>query len=178
MRFAPEQPSISRDGRFWCILSAALFLFLSAEDAMSGDYLVKAVGRVVKTSAKTALEIFPEYRDALQGLNGFSHVIVFYWFDRNDTPENRATLQVHPRRNKQNPLTGVFATRSPLRPNPIAFSVCQIKSVEDCTIVVAGIDAFAGSPIIDLKPYIPVSDCVSEASVPYWVPSESGRRKP
>lgn len=169
---------MGRDKLHWLVLAAAIFLLISAEDSMSEDYKVKAVGRVTKTLGKTALEIFPEYRDALMGLNGFSHVIVFYWFDRNDTPEKRATLQVHPRRDKRNPLTGVFATRSPLRPNPIAFSVCKIKSVEDCTIVVAGIDAFAGSPIIDVKPYIPVSDCISDASVPSWVPAGAGRRKP
>jgi tRNA (adenine37-N6)-methyltransferase len=167
-----------RDSRFWCFLLAAAFLFGFAEESMGGDYTVKAIGSVVKRSGRTALQILPEYRDALSGLTGFSHVIVFYWFDKNDTPEKRATLKVHPRRDKSNPLTGVFATRSPFRPNPIAFSVCKIRSVEDCTIVIDGIDAFAGSPIVDLKPYIPRSDCVAGATVPVWVKSGPGSAEP
>ena len=73
---------------------------------------------------------------------------------------------VHPRGNKANPLTGVFATRSPFRPNLIGLSVCRIKSVDDAGITVDDIDAFDGSPIIDLKPYIPTIDSVPEASGP------------
>ena len=137
--------------------------------SMSETYSIKPIGKVVKSSAGTKLEIYPQFRDALLGLNGFSHVWVFYWFDRNDTPEKRATLRVHPRGNKANPLTGVFGTRSPLRPNPIGLSVCRIKSIDDTGIIVENIDAFDGSPIIDLKPYIPASDCVPDASVPDWV---------
>ncbi len=178
MRFMEKRSSTGPDIRLWYVLVAAAFLFGFVEESMSRDYTVKAIGSVIKGSGRTALQILPEYRDALSGLTGFSHVIVFYWFDRNDTPEKRATLKVHPRRNMSNPLTGVFATRSPFRPNPIAFSVCKIRSVEDCSIVIDGIDAFSGSPIIDLKPYIPRSDCVSDATVPIWVESGPGPSEP
>jgi tRNA (adenine37-N6)-methyltransferase len=137
--------------------------------SMAETYSIQSIGQVTKSSGKTTLKIFPKFRDGLLGLNGFSHVLVFYWFDRNDTPEKRATLRVHPRGNKANPLTGVFATRSPFRPNLIGLSVCKIKSVDDAGITVDDIDAFDGSPIIDLKPYIPAIDSVPGASVPEWV---------
>lgn len=175
MTFPKRHRFIGKAARLWCVLLIAVLLIGSAEESMGSDYSLKAVGRVVKASGRTALEIFPQYRDALLGLNGFSHVIVLYWFDRNDTPEKRSVLQVYPRRDERNPLSGVFAARSPLRPNPIAFSVCKIKSVEGCTITIEGIDALDGSPIVDLKPYIPSGDCVPEATVPKWV--ESGRRR-
>lgn len=178
MTFTGKDSSVGNDVRLWCILFTAVLILGSAGKSMSRDYEMKAVGQVIKASGRTVLEIFPQFREALSGLNGFSHVIVLYWFDRNDTPEKRATLKVHPRADKRNPLTGVFATRSPRRPNPIAFSVCKIRSVDGCTIAIDGIDAFDGSPIIDLKPYIPISDCVSEAVVPAWVGSDPGKSKP
>jgi tRNA-Thr(GGU) m(6)t(6)A37 methyltransferase TsaA len=139
------------------------------QESIAETYSIQPVGKVVKRSGKTMLEIFPAFQDALLGLDGFSHVQVYYWFDRNDSPDKRATLRVHPRRDKANPLTGVFATRSPRRPNLIGYSVCKIRSVEGNKIIIDNIDAFDGSPIIDLKPYIPGSDCVPDASVPEWV---------
>ena len=98
----------------------------------------------------------------------FSHVMVFYWCDRNDTPERRAFLQGY-RRGKANPLTGVFATRSPARPNPIAITTCKIISVKDNFVEIEWIDAFDDSPIIDLKPYIPRNDSFPSAKIPVWV---------
>jgi tRNA (adenine37-N6)-methyltransferase len=131
-------------------------------------YNIQPIGHVVKNAGKVKIEILSQYKDALLGLGEFSHVLVFYWFDQNDSPEKRAILRVHPRGNKENPITGVFATRSPVRPNLIGLTVCKIKSIDDCMITVDGIDAFDGTPIIDLKPYRPRVDCVPDASVPDW----------
>jgi len=89
------------------------------------------VGRVDRKGKTVKLWIHEKYRDALKGLDGFSHAIVLYWFDRNDTPEKRNILQVHPRGNKKNPLTGVFACRAPVRPNLIAVSLCKILGIEE-----------------------------------------------
>jgi tRNA-Thr(GGU) m(6)t(6)A37 methyltransferase TsaA len=127
------------------------------------------IGKVRKTGGVTAIEMDPAYRKALAGLEGFSHIHVLYWFDRNDTPEKRAILQVHPRGNREIPLTGVFGTRAPVRPNLIALSACKVISIEDCTIRIESIDAFDDSPVIDIKPYIPGSDLIPEAKVPDWV---------
>lgn len=127
------------------------------------------VGKVKKDSGTTTIEIYKEYADALLGLNQFSHVVVLYWFDKNDTPEKRKTLRVHPRHNMSNPLTGVFATRSPRRPNLIGLSVCKILSVKNNVIRVDSIDAFHDTPVLDLKPYVPRMDKVHDASGPKWV---------
>jgi tRNA-Thr(GGU) m(6)t(6)A37 methyltransferase TsaA len=153
-----------------CYVLAVFALALGwPQDSMAEIYSIQPVGKVVKRSGKTILEISPAFKDGLLGLDGFSHVQVYFWFDRNDSPDKRATLRVHPRGDKANPLTGVFATRSPRRPNLIGYSVCRIRSVEGNKIIIDNIDAFDGSPIIDLKPYISASDCVPDASVPRWV---------
>jgi tRNA-Thr(GGU) m(6)t(6)A37 methyltransferase TsaA len=136
---------------------------------MADEYTIFPVGFVRKENEKTWIEIDPLYSDALLGLEGFSHINVFYWFHNNDTPEKRNVLQVHPRRNPNNPLTGVFATHSPRRPNLIAFSLCKILSIRGTRIHIDDIDALDGSPVIDIKSYIPSSRSFSDLRVPDWV---------
>ncbi|MEW6352423.1 MAG: tRNA (N6-threonylcarbamoyladenosine(37)-N6)-methyltransferase TrmO [Thermodesulfobacteriota bacterium] len=126
------------------------------------------VGRVVVSDTTTRIDILPEFRDALLGLEKFSHIIVLYWFDRNDSPEKRSILRVHPRGDSRNPLSGVFATRSPVRPNLIGLSVCRVLSVDKTSISIERIDAFDNTPVVDIKPYIPATDSVPGASVPAW----------
>ncbi len=133
------------------------------------DFRLNPIGVVKHQGKKTFLEILPQYAPALDGLAGFSHVWVFYWFHENDTPENRAILKVHPRRDPANPLTGVFATRAPVRPNLIGFTACRILQVQGNTLEVEGLDARDGSPIIDLKPYIPKGDSIPQAVTPEWL---------
>jgi tRNA-Thr(GGU) m(6)t(6)A37 methyltransferase TsaA len=127
------------------------------------------VGVVKKQGQRAWLEIYPEYAPALAGLKEFSHLWVFYWFHENDRPEERQILQVHPRRDPANPLTGVFACRAPVRPNLIGFTACRIVKVEGNRVEVAGLDARDGSPILDLKPYIPSGDAIPEAATPTWL---------
>ena len=67
---------------------------------MNMSYSINPIGVVRKTDDDTRIEIFDEYTDGLLGLAGFSHIHVFYWFDQNDTPEKRQTLQVHPRKDR------------------------------------------------------------------------------
>ena len=127
------------------------------------------VGVVKREGQRAWLEIYPEYAPALTGLQDFSHLWVFYWFHGNDNPEERRTLQVHPRRDPANPLTGVFACRAPVRPNLIGFTACRIIKVEGSVVEVADLDAQDGSPILDLKPYIPGGDAIPEAVTPEWL---------
>ena len=128
------------------------------------------VGRVDRKGKSVKLRIYNRYSDALRGLDGFSHAIVLYWFDRNDTPKKRNILQVHPRGNKKNPLTGVFACRAPVRPNLIALSLCKILAISGTVLSIDKIDALDGSPILDIKPYIPAIDCeAEEVRVPDWL---------
>jgi tRNA-Thr(GGU) m(6)t(6)A37 methyltransferase TsaA len=140
----------------------------ASDDEEKKFFKIWPIGKVRKQDKLAWIEIDPQYKDALLGLNQFSHIHIFYWFDRNDTPEKRAILQVHPRGNKKNPLTGVFATRAPFRPNLIAMSTCKIISIEDCAIRIESIDALDNSPVIDIKPYTPGSELIPDAKVPDW----------
>jgi tRNA (adenine37-N6)-methyltransferase len=154
---------------YLCWMAFIILALSFSSPAGGAKYSIHPIGRVLKGDGKTALEILPQYQETLLGLQKFSHLLVFYWFNQNDTPEKRAILQVHPRKDESNPLTGVFATRSPQRPNLIGFSVCRIKSIDGRLITIDEIDAFNGTPIIDLKPYIPASDSIPDAQVPHWV---------
>ena len=121
------------------------------EPTQQEQFTLYPIGKVVKKAGKTLIVLDKKYQPALLGLEKHSYVTVVYWFDRNDTPEKRAILQVHPRGDRNNPLTGVFATHSPVRPNLIAISNCDIISVKENVIEVKDIDAFDGSPVLDLK---------------------------
>ncbi|MBW2177599.1 MAG: tRNA (N6-threonylcarbamoyladenosine(37)-N6)-methyltransferase TrmO [Deltaproteobacteria bacterium] len=136
---------------------------------MKASFQLYPVGRVRKTEAETVLEIDPAFNDALLGLETFSHIVVLYWFHENDDPENRSTHQVHPRKNPRNPLTGVFATHAPLRPNLIAISTCRIESIDGNTIKIDEIDAHDGSPIIDIKCYLPSRKKFTDLKIPDWI---------
>ncbi|MGD2187534.1 MAG: tRNA (N6-threonylcarbamoyladenosine(37)-N6)-methyltransferase TrmO [Desulfobacterales bacterium] len=136
---------------------------------MSESFQIFPVGVVRKREEAIWIEIFDAYSDALLGLEGFSHIQVFYWFHENDTDDRRKTLRVHPRKDKNNPLSGVFATHSPLRPNLIGLTLCKIKSIQDGRIEIEDIDALDRTPVIDIKCYIPSSVIESEIRLPHWV---------
>ena len=124
----------------------------SEQQASESDYFkAYPIGKIEKKDGRTFIILDKEYEAGLKGLEKHSYVHVVYWFDRNDTPEKRAILQVHPRGDKNNPLTGVFATHSPFRPNLIAISRCDIISIKENVIEIKDIDAFDGSPVLDLK---------------------------
>ncbi|NQT08761.1 tRNA (N6-threonylcarbamoyladenosine(37)-N6)-methyltransferase TrmO [Candidatus Bathyarchaeota archaeon] len=127
------------------------------------------IGTVETTGETSTLRIYPEFRPALLGIERYSHLIVLYWFHLRDNPEHRKTLQVTPPRHEGAPLTGVFACRSPSRPNPIGVTVVKIERIEGCKLMVSGLDALDGSPIVDLKPYNPDSDSVPEAEAPGYM---------
>jgi tRNA-Thr(GGU) m(6)t(6)A37 methyltransferase TsaA len=121
------------------------------EPEVAKQFIVYPIGWVRKTDGRTTIIVDKKYEAGLLGLEQFSHVWVLYWFDRNDTPEKCSILQVHPRGDKDNPVRGVFATHSPVRPNLIAMSRCKIISVKENVIEIDGIDAFPDTPVLDLK---------------------------
>ena len=127
------------------------------------------IGVVRKQNEAIWIDLLEEHSDGLLGLDGFSHINVLFWFHENDNPQKRAVLQVHPRRDKQNPLTGVFATHSPARPNLIGLTRCEILSITGNRIVIDDIDALDGTPVIDIKCYIPDSGAGADVRVPDWV---------
>jgi len=130
---------------------------------------------VKKQGDQTIIAIRAAYRDALLGLDQFSHVFVCYWFHKNDVPEKRDTLQVYPRGDKSNPLSGVFATRAPLRPNLIAQSTCKLLGIDDLNLTIDKIDAFDKTPVLDIKPFIPSRRSFADVKMPEWVRSEANR---
>jgi tRNA-Thr(GGU) m(6)t(6)A37 methyltransferase TsaA len=115
------------------------------------SFTVHPIGKVVKKDGRSFIVLDKQYQAGLRGLEKHAYVNVVYWFDKNDTPENRAVLEVHPRGDRSNPLTGVFATHSPFRPNLLAISKCDIIEVTENIIEIKDIDAFDGSPVLDLK---------------------------
>jgi tRNA-Thr(GGU) m(6)t(6)A37 methyltransferase TsaA len=126
---------------------------LAAEQAQATPtYTVSPVGWIRKSGGKTFIVIDKRYQPALLGVDELKSLWVFYWFDRNDSPEKRAILQVHPRGDGSRPLRGVFATRSPFRPNLIAQSEVSVLAVRGNIIEIDGIDAYADTPVLDLKP--------------------------
>ena len=118
---------------------------------MKRQFTLYPIGSVVKEDGKTMIVLDKKYQPGLLGLERHSHVTVVYWFDRNDTAEKRAILKVHPQGNMKNPLTGVFATHSPVRPNLIAISRCKIVGIRQNVVEIESIDAFDDSPVLDLK---------------------------
>ena len=138
-------------------------------DAVSETFQIFPVGIINKTEAEIWIDIFEPYGDALLGLEGFSHILVLFWFHENDSADRRKTLRVHPRKDEKNPLTGVFGTHSPLRPNLIGLTRCKLISIKDRRIEIDDIDAFDGTPVIDIKCYIQDSLPESEIRLPPWV---------
>jgi len=162
----------------FCMLSVLFNLFGSATaEKKSKEFIFRQIGTVKKDKGHTTLVMNKDVQPALLGLDKYSHVLVFWCFDRNDTPEKRTVLQVHPRGNKENPLTGVFACRCPMRPNPLALTLCRIISVKGNEVEIEKIDAFDGTPILDLKPFIPGYDSVDGATAPKWSAKRKKKKK-
>lgn len=146
---------------------------------------VRFIGEVESVGGTSVICIYPEYCPGLLGVEGFSHLIVLYWMHLRDDERNRGTLRVTPGKHGRSPLTGVFACRSPSRPNPIGLTVVKLEAVDGCRLRVSGLDAFEGSPIVDIKPYLHHSNTVPDAMTPEWPstahrprgPADTGRRR-
>ncbi len=105
--------------------------------------------------------------EALDGLEGFSHIIVLYWMHQITT--SQLPTKIHPQGRPELPLVGLFATRSPYRPNPIGKATVRLLERQGNLLRVEGLDATDGTPVIDIKPYLPEYDSVTNATVPPWV---------
>jgi tRNA-Thr(GGU) m(6)t(6)A37 methyltransferase TsaA len=105
-----------------------------------------------RSSAVGRVEVYPEYAEGLQDVEGFSHIILIYAFHRSSGFE----LRVKPFLDKN--LRGLFATRYPRRPNPIGMSTVKLLSRQDTVLEIEGVDVLDGTPLLDIKPYIPGLD--------------------
>lgn len=112
----------------------------------------------------------PGLAPALAGLEAYSHVNIYWWFDENDNEACRNSLLVGTPHQDAPPLLGVFATRSPNRPNPIAVTTARILRIDQEAgwIQISHTEAYPGSPVIDIKPYSPGLDRVETPTAPRW----------
>lgn len=126
------------------------------------------IGIVRVDDGAPRIEVASRFREGLSGLDGFSHVQVLWWFGDDRTPTEAPLEVIEPYPGVES--IGVFATRSPERPTPIALSVCEIADVVPATgrVTVHHIDAWDGSRVLDLKPYTPSLDRVETPTVPRW----------
>jgi tRNA (adenine37-N6)-methyltransferase len=109
----------------------------------------------------------PTLEGALDSLELFSHVIILYWMDKSTS--QALETKIHPKHNPEFPLVGLFATRAPIRPNPIANTTVKLLEHRGNILKVQGLDAYDGTPVLDIKPYIPGNDCVEGVTVPDWI---------
>jgi len=123
---------------------------------------------------KGVIEIFPEYEEGLDGIDGFSHIIVIAYLHLTK-PEHRKVLRVRHRRLRRFgikiddlPEVGVFCTDSPHRPNPIALSILRLINRRKRFLYVDGLDLFDGTPVLDIKAYTP-DRCICDVNVPDWL---------
>jgi tRNA-Thr(GGU) m(6)t(6)A37 methyltransferase TsaA len=134
------------------------------------NFQVNPIGKISISTRGMFIELESKYIPALQGLDGFSHLNVIWWFSKFDNEEARNILETPQPYKKAPEVMGIFATRSPVRPNPIALTTVQVIAVdyEQGIIQIAYIDADDGTPVLDIKPYTPSLDRVETPGVPGW----------
>jgi len=140
------------------------------EECTMQNYQVTPIGKVNIKEEGMFIELEPKYIPALQALDGFSHLSVIWWFSDFDNVKMRNILET-PQPYKNAPaVMGIFATRSPVRPNPIALTTAQVINIdhEKGVIRIAYFDAKDGTPVLDIKPYTPSNDRVENPGVPEW----------
>lgn len=120
-------------------------------------------------SVTAAIELDPEWlsQEALLGLDSFSHADVIYHFHQ-CPPGSIVTTARHPRGNKDWPLTGIFAQRGHFRPNLLGITTCRVLGVNGARLLVRGLDAIDGTPVLDIKPYMTEFGPRGEIYQPDW----------
>ncbi|MFO7798075.1 MAG: tRNA (N6-threonylcarbamoyladenosine(37)-N6)-methyltransferase TrmO [Promethearchaeati archaeon] len=114
------------------------------------------------------LIIYETYEECLEGIEDFSHIIVLYW-SHTVGEEARSVYKVHPAGKNEFPMVGVFATRSPIRPNPICSTTVELLERDGRVLKVIGLDALDRSPIIDIKFHHPSYDSPSNVELADWM---------
>lgn len=111
---------------------------------------------------KSKVEIDHQFEEGLSALREFSHVFIVFWIDTGEV-----CLKVHPRGRLDLPEVGVFASRSPTRPNPIGLTLVRLLSLVGNFLIVEGLDAFDGSLVLDIKPFM-MKSLPRHLRFPYW----------
>jgi tRNA (adenine37-N6)-methyltransferase len=111
---------------------------------------------ILLPDTKGNIEIYTQYRSGLQDLHLFEYIIILYHFSEVE----KWQPTVNPPASTHEHNFGVFSTRSPKRPNPIGLSIVKLENIKDGVLTISGVDAFEGTPVLDIKPYLPSVDCV------------------
>lgn len=144
---------------------------MSTEEAIK----LKPIGFVRTSAAKNEVKdktrvskivIREDLVQALEGLRGFSHLFIIFWMHQ-ISECRRGKMKVHPRGRRDMPLLGVLATRTPYRPNPLGLTLVELLEMKRNVLTVRGLDAFDGTPILDIKP-VDAWDIAKRAKVPEW----------
>lgn len=144
---------------------------------MANELTLKAIG-IVKNGIKQRPEqgwekivsnivVNSSLTEALDGLEEFSHIVVLFWMHQAAAGE--LPMKVQPKGEGELPLVGLFASRSPHRPNPVGVTTVRLLERQGNILKVEGLDAFDGTSVIDIKPYISGFDSVANVKVPQWV---------
>jgi tRNA-Thr(GGU) m(6)t(6)A37 methyltransferase TsaA len=128
------------------------------------------IGKVKIENNRYFVELDEKFFDASLGIDAFSHVLVLWWFSLYDSPESRNYLVLDKPYKKGPEKIGVLATRSPIRPNPIAVTACALIGLdkERRRLELSWIDAENDTPVLDIKPYEPSEDKVRDVVMPSW----------
>jgi tRNA-Thr(GGU) m(6)t(6)A37 methyltransferase TsaA len=128
----------------------------------------KAVPRGEYENVVSDVIVEEEFSAGLDDIEEHSHAVIIFWLDRISEDE-RKLLKVRPKGDPSLPIVGVFATRSPARPNPIGIETVEIVSRDGDLLRVRGLDALDGSPVLDIKPYTKLHDRADEVRGPSWM---------
>lgn len=137
---------------------------------MEQQFILKEIGNVFCDNSGFGIKIKSQYRRGLAALEGFSHVLVLWWASQCDSERDRAILAESKPYKKGPETVGIFATRSPGRPNPIGVSAAQVTFIdlENGLVGLTWADAYHGTPVLDIKPYTPSVDRVEAPISPEW----------
>jgi tRNA-Thr(GGU) m(6)t(6)A37 methyltransferase TsaA len=127
---------------------------------------IKTRGREDTKDAVAEIILDPSLTEGLESLEDFSHIIVIYYLHKSRRP---SPMKVYPRFRMDNKAVGVFASRSPDRPSPLGKTTVRLLERRGNVLKVRGLDAIDGTPVIDIKPYIPDIDAAAGARVPGWM---------
>jgi len=151
---------------------------MTARDIIESNIVIKPIGVIINDTKEPSkpgcevgtvsrIELEPSLRKFTEGLEEFSHIMVVFWMHKLSR-ERDIPARVHPRGRQDLPLVGLFATRSPYRPNPVGISIVQLLNCHETTLTVETLDAIDGTPVIDIKPYLP-GNAIDDARYPQWV---------
>ena len=123
---------------------------------------------VAAAGVRGRVELDPEFSDGLADLDGFSHLVLIYHLHRITTPRLTVTPFLDTRAH------GIFATRSPARPNPIGLSTVRLVGIDGTTLEIEDVDVVDGTPLLDIKPYVPAFDDRADARIGWFADRVAG----